>query len=555
MRLRSLPQAIEIVPRRWSASSSHASQSAASRLHRAYIRSLIAITLLILSCATMIQIWAAQVDHSSSAAITTTLQRSIAQRIARRVLDDEPPHSIYLRSDLRALESAHESASRSMTGDDSYADEAQLSIDALRAATQLKLNRKAATIIASERVSRSVEHWVAWLQRQNQRQIERATLAAYGLALFCSCFIFAIGQRVFRPLTDRLRLAEEKLEHQVESLERSNSEMTIARAYAEREREFSEAVLGVASCLVCVVDREGRFVRFNKACEKLTGWSANEVMGKVFVDVVVPQEERAETMAAFRHLQAGHFPDVFTNHWMTLSGERRKMHWESTALCDADGAVEFVISTGTDITARVAAEQQIERQMLIISETASLLSAQRVELQAANLRLEGLVMQDGLTHIANRRAFDAELEKVLGDPHEPVALVLLDIDSFKSFNDTFGHLAGDETLITVARILSSALQPGEFVARYGGEEMALILPIFNPGVAYRRCEAFRKAIEAHPWELRPITASLGLALAAFGDRQADALILAADAALYRSKGAGRNCTTLASDLLDLSSAA
>lgn len=145
---------------------------------------------------------------------------------------------------------------------------------------------------------------------------------------------------------------------------------------------------------------------------------------------------------------------------------------------------------------------------------------------------------DGLTGVANRRAFDAELARMLraGDA---LALLMLDLDRFKSFNDDFGHQAGDEILREVGRLLYTEVRPSDLVARYGGEEFAILLPggdIRRAGqVAQRIVEAFR----AHQWPHRPVTVSIGAAVAQPGETPGT-LVQCADAALYRSKQEGRD---------------
>lgn len=173
------------------------------------------------------------------------------------------------------------------------------------------------------------------------------------------------------------------------------------------------------------------------------------------------------------------------------------------------------------------------------------------QLQAANERLQNLSFLDGLTRIANRRHFDQELLKESRRAKRkktPLSLIMLDIDYFKAFNDTYGHLKGDDCLKTVASTLKKTLKrPGDFPARYGGEEFAVVLPnTTDVGVAII-AEELRASIErvgiAHINSLCAdyVTVSLGV-VTRFSEQAEtpDDLILAADRALYRSKHEGRN---------------
>lgn len=156
---------------------------------------------------------------------------------------------------------------------------------------------------------------------------------------------------------------------------------------------------------------------------------------------------------------------------------------------------------------------------------------------------------DGLTGVANRRALDEELNRrfagfLEGGDH--FSLVLLDVDHFKQFNDKHGHQAGDEVLRGVGRILRETVGSAGFVARFGGEEFAVLAPRAKGAEATRLAERVRQAIAAgrFPFEGAElhVTASLGVAEAATAGKQAADLVQRADEALYSAKKGGRNRT-------------
>jgi diguanylate cyclase (GGDEF)-like protein/PAS domain S-box-containing protein len=157
--------------------------------------------------------------------------------------------------------------------------------------------------------------------------------------------------------------------------------------------------------------------------------------------------------------------------------------------------------------------------------------------------LESLARTDGLTGIANHRAFQEFLQQHFYEAsryHQPLALALIDVDYFKQFNDTFGHQAGDEVLKRVARILRENVRQADFVARYGGEEFAIVFPSTDIASAVQVAERLRQAIGEAEWEHRPVTASFGVASLQLGMKAPQELIEAADHALYQAKAAGRN---------------
>lgn len=163
-------------------------------------------------------------------------------------------------------------------------------------------------------------------------------------------------------------------------------------------------------------------------------------------------------------------------------------------------------------------------------------------LSQANARLGQQNMNDSLTGIPNRRAYDNKLTEEVSRAQltgEALSLMLVDIDHFKSYNDEFGHPAGDTALQSVAGLLLSAMRPYDFLARYGGEEFAIILPSTDLTDALLVAEHLRGLISSEEFPHRKLSISIGVSRldAESGLR---ALVLAADNGLYRAKAAGRN---------------
>lgn len=173
-------------------------------------------------------------------------------------------------------------------------------------------------------------------------------------------------------------------------------------------------------------------------------------------------------------------------------------------------------------------------------------------LAALNRNLARLAATDGLTGLVNRRMFDQSLEREVARSRRdgaPLSLVLIDVDRFKAFNDTYGHPAGDQALLIVSACLTDGLKrPGDLVARYGGEEFAAILPNTSAEGAHKLAENIRRAIRARGLphqgsDKGALTVSIGLATILpedVGGRPED-LLRIADEALYAAKAAGRDC--------------
>ena len=176
------------------------------------------------------------------------------------------------------------------------------------------------------------------------------------------------------------------------------------------------------------------------------------------------------------------------------------------------------------------------------------LTQQQRELLAANGKLESLATHDGLTEAKNRRAFNEKLAEEWSRAQRyatPLSLVMFDVDKFKTYNDSFGHQAGDEVLKTLARTVMGLVRTTDFFARYGGEEFALILPNTDAEGAYVLADRLRERVEGARWKERPVTASFGVSTLEIGMENGEALIEAADKALYLSKERGRNRVTQA----------
>jgi diguanylate cyclase (GGDEF)-like protein len=161
--------------------------------------------------------------------------------------------------------------------------------------------------------------------------------------------------------------------------------------------------------------------------------------------------------------------------------------------------------------------------------------------------LAGQASMDGRTGLANSRTFDLALDSALASrtSDEPIAVLMLDLDHFKDFNDRHGHPSGDEALRTFAEVLRSCMREGDLAARYGGEEFAVMLPRVDPAAAVTIAQRIRARTESTIVSLAPgitdrITVSIGVAEAPIQALERISLLRIADEALYQAKTDGRN---------------
>ena len=176
------------------------------------------------------------------------------------------------------------------------------------------------------------------------------------------------------------------------------------------------------------------------------------------------------------------------------------------------------------------------------------------ELQHENKRLEEVSTTDALTGIPNRHALELELDQLDSSRKSktalPYAVMMIDVDHFKKFNDTYGHAVGDAVLREVGQVLATCVRGTDFLARYGGEEFCVILHNAKVEYVFDIADRFRQSIEKHAVPTDDgevnVTASFGLAASQrFPDTNSRTLIEFADKALYEAKRKGRNCVVFA----------
>ncbi|EIP86335.1 hypothetical protein A33K_17425 [Burkholderia humptydooensis MSMB43] len=210
------------------------------------------------------------------------------------------------------------------------------------------------------------------------------------------------------------------------------------------------------------------------------------------------------------------------------------------------GGVDFMQQDCTFVP--IARGREVEAVCVTISDVTHVSVMQR-EREEAVAKLQEYANRDGLTGIANRRFFEARLRDEFSRWQRyggNLSVLLFDLDHFKTINDRFGHVVGDNVLRMMAQRVADVVRSQDTFGRFGGEEFALLLPCTSLDEAMHVAEKIRQTIGSTPIEAEgvrvPVTASVGGAAAHAGALTHETLVNEADAALYRAKRQGRNCS-------------
>ncbi|HVC18550.1 MAG TPA: GGDEF domain-containing protein [Vicinamibacterales bacterium] len=261
--------------------------------------------------------------------------------------------------------------------------------------------------------------------------------------------------------------------------------------------------------------------------------------------------ERAEALRMEQHREIGAVVQLLRDTLASLAGGESGFDQElqlsadrfvDLAEIDELRTLKARLLEETESLKRAVAERQASRE-----QTFDALAARVEMLEAQLVRTRQAAAIDGLTRLANRETFDRTLEGWTQTPDRQFVLALVDIDNFKSVNDCYGHLAGDQVLISVARALARSVRSTDLVARLGGDEFALLAPEATiRQLEARMCRAVAKIAEARfdageGDQPRPfgVTISCGLAELSPGDTAAS-MLQRADEALYGAKHRGKN---------------
>lgn len=323
---------------------------------------------------------------------------------------------------------------------------------------------------------------------------------------------------------------------------REISESKLRKVEAEKVLKL-ESLVNSAPVGIFETDAKGNYVFVNPHWLKISGMSFLEAMGEGWIKALHPEDREQVIKEWYKSAETGcEFASEY--RFITPQGKVTWLKANAVSMRDKDGNITGYAGTITDINAR-----KIVEKVLKISGVQEKQKVQQLELVLE--RLQKLANLDGLTQVGNRYCFNNYLNEQWNNiavQKNPIALILLDIDYFKRYNDTYGHPSGDICLVKVANALKEATKyDNKLIARYGGEEFAIVLPNTSIEKAQQIASLIHQQIQRlnipHPSSevSRSVTVSIGIAEALpYFNASPQTLINKADEALYKAKKSGRN---------------
>lgn len=427
-----------------------------------------------------------------------------------------------------------------------------------------------------------------------------------------------------------LELAEILISHVTASLERIYAQQKISE-----QNNFLSTILEVQSGLVILLDPEGKIVRFNRACERLTGYKEEEVKGRTVWDLFLDEDQIEEVKTVFNQLKNKDYPNKSEGYWLTKTGDKKQISWANNVILDERGEIKYIVGTGIDISDRIKQEEKLKEQKAYFEQlfnnspeaiilldnkhrvikankkfealfgykeaeiinknidnfilpeecqkkgksyTEKVKKGEKVSGEAVRKNKEGkridvflqgfpielsdgqigiyglynditerkkrekqieyLSFHDEMTGLYNRRYFENELKRLDSSRKYPITIIIGDLDGLKAINDSCGHKKGDEYIINTSNILKSTARSEDIIARIGGDEFALILPLTDCEEAAAICGRIRENIKEFNKQnnlAKELSISLGFEVLNNSEQSLDQVFKKADDNMYLNK--------------------
>ncbi len=313
------------------------------------------------------------------------------------------------------------------------------------------------------------------------------------------------------------------------AVEQANTALRMAQASLRESEERFRSAFDSATIGMGLLSMDGHWLRVNGSLCRIFGYTEAEMLSADYRSISHPEDLQVDTEQA-RRLAAGELPSYqMEKRYFHRQGHVVWVNLSASIVRDADGQPRHFVIQIEDISSRKQAEEALQTM------------------------LREQALRDPLTTLFNRRHLEDAVEREFaraGRNDEPLAIIMVDIDHFKTINDRFGHACGDEVIRRVAQLLVDCVRRSDIACRYGGEEFLLLLPGAPASRAVELAGAICDATRAleHVCDGRsigPVTVSCGIGLFPDHGTSAEVVMKAADRALYRAKQQGRDRVVLA----------
>ncbi|UCE19011.1 MAG: GGDEF domain-containing protein [Gemmatimonadota bacterium] len=358
--------------------------------------------------------------------------------------------------------------------------------------------------------------------------------------------------------------------------------LALQRMSIEREtritRNFLANLTEYTKDAIFTVNMDGTIKSWNAGAESLYGYRKEEVIGNNMDDLLDPPEHRGRSKGLSKRLAEEGGSIETKSSRIGKDGRRHLVLTTCFPLTDAEGYVTGLTIIDRDVSCReslggelrktsdslrhelkIAGRQHLKTLRLLgavqkenvgLGKLIDKVRRTEAELKVSNKKLEELSTLDDLTKLSNRRHLNRKLSEEMKRSNRfkrPLAFIMMDIDHFKEYNDTFGHIPGDNILKVLAQLLETNVREIDFVARYGGDEFCILLPETDADDAEHQAERIRKLVHKYPFEGQGgisggrLTVSVGVAIYPEDAQSKVKLVEHADKALYVAKKTGGNC--------------
>ncbi|MFW6333856.1 MAG: sensor domain-containing diguanylate cyclase, partial [Desulfosalsimonas sp.] len=272
------------------------------------------------------------------------------------------------------------------------------------------------------------------------------------------------------------------------------------------EKEYLDNIFENSADAIAIVDRQGRFTRWNKRAVEMFGYSTEEMQGKHFSEFYADPKKMQEMIEELK--------------------AKGSVHAYEIDFIKRDGTL---LPCSISISVIRGEEDRPMGSITIVRDLSQWKEAQR--------KLQEMSFHDALTGLYNRLFFEEEMNRLADDRHAPVGIIICDVDGLKLVNDTMGHHKGDELLKSAAKILGNCFRKSDIVARIGGDEFAVLLPESDENTVRDCCKRIRSQMELYNQENPEVDLSLSIGHAVKSRPTVDMkeLFKQADDAMYREK--------------------